>query len=76
MPICGSTCARCLATVAGARCYAFVILKDIPQHSPLLSAQDNRAAATLTRAAEQAGYVLLQGQALAHVSVDFPSIDA
>ncbi len=59
-----------------ARRYAFVILKDIPQHSPLLSARDNRAAATLTRAAEQAGYVLLQGQALAHVFVDFPSIDA
>ena len=28
-----------------ARRYALVILKDIPQHSPLLRAQDNRAAA-------------------------------
>lgn len=72
----GSACTRCLATVAGVRCYAFVILQDIPQHSLLLRAHDNRAAATLPRAAEQAGYVLLQGQAPAHVSVDFPSIDA
>ena len=58
---------------------ALLCVRDPEGHSAAFAAaacagQPRRR--TLTRAAEQAGYVLLQGQALAHVSVDFPSIDA
>ena len=55
--------------------YPLLILKDIPQQSPLLSARDNRLAASLAHEAQQAGYVLLQGQALAYVPIDFRSIE-
>ncbi|EQD80427.1 conserved hypothetical protein, secreted, partial [mine drainage metagenome] len=56
--------------------FALIIIKDIPSHSPLLDAADNRAADTLAANARDAGYVLLQGQALAHLPIDFSSIDA
>jgi hypothetical protein len=58
------------------RNFALIIIKDIPAHSPLLSAADNRVADTLTAEARAAGYVLLQGQALAYMPIDFGSIDA
>ncbi len=57
------------------RTYPFVILKDLPQDSPLLDAHSNRTAATLLRAAQQAGYVSVQGQALAYLPVDFTSLE-
>ena len=61
-----------------ARWRALLCIRDPEGHSAASAAvacagQPRRS--TLTRAAEQAGYVLLQGQALAHVSVDFPSIE-
>ena len=54
---------------------AFVILKDIPRDSPLLSAEENEAAADLREACRRAGFVIVAGQALAYVPVDSTSED-
>lgn len=58
------------------RAFPFTIIKDIPAQSPLLDAAQNRIAATLAAAARREGFVLLEGQALAHLPIDFDSIDA
>ena len=47
------------------------IIKDIPQDSPLLDARENAHAETLCKAAVEAGFVLVEGQALAYVPIDF-----
>lgn len=52
------------------------IVKDIAQASPLLSAADNARAAALAEALVAEGFVLLEGQALAYVPIDFDSEDA
>jgi hypothetical protein len=53
------------------RATGLVIIKDIPEQSPLLSASDNRTAAGLIEACRNAGFVLIAGQALAYVPIDF-----
>lgn len=53
-----------------------LIVKDIPQESPLLGAGDNRYAADFAAACVAAGCVLVAGQALAYVPIDFASLDA
>lgn len=53
----------------------FLIVKDLPQESPLLDQASNAAARAVARACEQAGFVLLEGQALAWVPIDFESTD-
>src|SRR5262249_45273827 len=50
---------------AFARDYPFVIIKDIPQNSPFLDADTNASARALAEACEAAGFVLLEGQAIA-----------
>ena len=52
-----------------------LIVKDIPQESPLLDMASNACARAITAACERAGFVLLEGQALAWVPIDFESID-
>lgn len=52
-----------------------LIIKDIAQESPLLSAAENAHARELADACAAAGYVLLEGQALAWVPIDFASTD-
>jgi predicted N-acyltransferase len=52
-----------------------LIIKDIAQDSPLLNAADNAYAAAFAQACATAGYVLLEGQALAWVPIDFASVD-
>ncbi|WP_369933010.1 GNAT family N-acetyltransferase [Xanthomonas tesorieronis] len=52
-----------------------LIVKDIPQHSPLLDATDNAWAHVFLEACARSGYVLLRGQALAWVPIDFASTD-
>jgi hypothetical protein len=59
-----------------ARDYSFVIIKDIPQNSPLLDAVGNARAREIAAACKAAGFVLLEGQALAYVPIDFDSVDA
>ncbi|HTR00298.1 MAG TPA: GNAT family N-acetyltransferase [Candidatus Acidoferrum sp.] len=55
--------------------YPFLIIKDLPQQSPLLTQADNVRAAALMGAARAAGFVIVDGQALAYVPIDFASID-
>jgi predicted N-acyltransferase len=52
-----------------------LIVKDIARDSPLLDAADNAYAAAFAQACAAAGYVLLEGQALAWVPIDFASVD-
>ena len=52
-----------------------LIVKDIAQDSPLLDEQANTYAREFASACEAQGYVLLEGQALAWVPIDFASGD-
>jgi len=61
---------------AFARECKLLIVKDIAQDSPLLSDADNAHARAFAGACEAEGYVLLEGQALAWVPIDFDSDDA
>jgi uncharacterized protein len=54
-----------------AKNYSFLIIKDIPQTSPLLSNAENQAAQAALASAQAAGFVLVEGQALAWVAIDF-----
>ena len=60
---------------AYARDCKLLIVKDIAQDSPLLSEADNAQASAFASACEAEGYVLLEGQALAWVPIDFASGD-
>ncbi len=53
----------------------FLIVKDLPQESPLLDQASNTLARDVARACEREGFVLLEGQALAWVPIDFESTD-
>ncbi|MEO7430552.1 MAG: GNAT family N-acetyltransferase [Dokdonella sp.] len=53
----------------------FLIVKDIPHESPLLDQASNALAREVSAACERAGFVLLEGQALAWVPIDFESAD-
>ncbi|VCU69316.1 hypothetical protein PIGHUM_01377 [Pigmentiphaga humi] len=52
-----------------------LIVKDLPQDSPLLSTAENAHAQALAQACREQGFVLVEGQALAYVAVDFASVD-
>ncbi|MDH0865367.1 GNAT family N-acetyltransferase [Mitsuaria sp. GD03876] len=67
--------AAAVADTAVRRRFTLAILKDLPQDSPLLLDEDNRHARALAQACERRGYVLVEGQALAYVAVDFHDID-
>lgn len=56
-----------------ARQHAFLIIKDIPQDSPLLPPSANDHAERLVRECRQQGFIMVEGQALAWVPVDFSS---
>lgn len=58
-----------------AKSFAFVIVKDVPQNSPLLDAASNAHAREVEQACEAAGFVMLEGQALAYVPIDFGSVE-
>jgi hypothetical protein len=63
-----------LKTAFGRQCRLLVV-KDIAQDSPLLDAADNAYARAFASACEAEGFVLLEGQALAWVPIDFASQD-
>ena len=67
--------ARAVRTTLGGR-FPLAIVKDIPQQSPLLDEADNAYALALAQACAAQGFVLVEGQALAYVPIDFPSIEA
>ncbi|PPU94579.1 GNAT family N-acetyltransferase [Xanthomonas albilineans] len=54
---------------------ALLIVKDVAQASPLLDAADNAWAQAFLDACQRSGYLLLRGQALAWVPIDFASTD-
>ncbi|MGJ8517062.1 GNAT family N-acetyltransferase [Carnimonas bestiolae] len=58
------------------RDHRLVIIKDIPQASPLLSDAENRYADQLVSACRAQGFLAVDGQALAYVPIDFPDIDS
>jgi predicted N-acyltransferase len=62
--------ARGLKDAYGNEC-RLLIVKDIAQDSPLLDADANRYARQFAEACEAQGFVLLEGQALAWVPIDF-----
>ena len=51
--------------------HALVIVKDLPQDSPLLAPRHNALASRLAAALQRQGFVLLEGQALAWLPIDF-----
>ncbi|MES1936375.1 GNAT family N-acetyltransferase [Salinisphaera hydrothermalis] len=61
---------------AHGREYPFLIVKDVLQDSPLLDARDNAYADAFLQACRAAGFVLMAGQALAWVPIDFADEDA
>src|SRR5690349_6909033 len=54
---------------------ALLIVKDLPQDSPLLDAAANVQAGAFAAALAERGFVLLEGMPLAWVPVDFDSIE-
>jgi hypothetical protein len=70
----GETLVREWLVDYGAR-HPFLIVKDIPQESPLLDQASNAQARAIAAACERSGFVLLEGQALAWVPIDFESSD-
>jgi predicted N-acyltransferase len=55
--------------------FTLAIVKDIPHQSPLLSDTDNTYAQALVEACEEQGFVMVEGQALAFVRIDFDHLD-
>lgn len=58
-----------------ARRTQLLILKDIPDRSPLLGENANEFADTLLACCVDNGYFIVEGQALAYVLIDFASAD-
>jgi hypothetical protein len=56
-----------------ARSYPILIIKDLPTAGPLIHDEDIRYAFDLAEACLQAGFLLVDGQALAYVPIDFSS---
>jgi hypothetical protein len=56
--------------------YRLLIVKDIPRNSPLLDANANAHADAVASACEHEGFVLVEGQALAYVQMDFTTTEA
>ena len=54
--------------------YPFLIVKDLPEDSTLLSDAENRVARELAQACERQGFFLLEGQALAYVPIEFSNV--
>lgn len=52
-----------------------VIFKDVPCDSPLLSPTENAAAAHLLDECRRSGFLIVEGQALAYVPIDFDSVE-
>lgn len=52
-----------------------MVVKDIPQASPLFDAETGEWCKRFADACDAAGFVLLEGQALAYVTIDFQSED-
>lgn len=56
--------------------FPFVIVKDIPVDGELVGASAAGYARRLIEAARAAGFLIVEGQALAHMPIDFANVDA
>lgn len=63
-----------LSTLEKTRAIA-VIVKDLPKESPLLTPEENRYASDLMDYMRAKGFLIMSGQALAYLPVDFASIE-
>jgi predicted N-acyltransferase len=54
---------------------SLTIVKDLPDASPLLCAEDNAFADKLAQEAVKRGFISVAGQALAYVPIDFRSVE-
>jgi hypothetical protein len=52
-----------------------LIIKDVPEQSPLLPVAESAAATALLSACKNKGFTLIAGQALAYVTIDFQNED-
>ncbi len=52
---------------------SFIIVKDMPYNSPLLSSDENELSKSLMSSLEESGFILVSGQALAYVPITFAS---
>ncbi|WP_395024472.1 GNAT family N-acetyltransferase [Comamonas odontotermitis] len=68
-----SSLATQLRNQAGAR--MLTVVKDLPLASPLLSDEENAFSEALMAQLQQAGFILVEGQALAYVAVNFERLD-
>ena len=57
------------------RKHSFIIIKDIPSDSALVGETAHEYNLKLVKACQQAGFVMVEGQALAYVPINFESID-
>jgi uncharacterized protein len=55
--------------------YPFLIIKDIPSEATLVGSVAHAYAQLLMHVCQESGYVMVEGQVLAYVPMDFPSID-
>ncbi len=55
--------------------FDFLILKDLPAHSPLTGDAATRHTEQIRTACQQAGFFIVEGQALAYVPVDYASTE-
>ncbi|WP_081301217.1 GNAT family N-acetyltransferase [Gilliamella sp. wkB178] len=60
---------------AYAKKYPFLIVKDMPLASPLLSNKENQYSEQLISSLKNCGFVEVEGQALAWVLIDFTDLD-
>ncbi len=58
-----------------AKHFPFLIIKDIPQDSPLLDTTTNHHCNALVQACKDKQFIIVEGQALAWVNINFKSID-
>ena len=58
-----------------ARRHRMTVVRDLPMQSALLGPRENAYADRVARAAVDAGFTLIEGQALAYVPIDFESVD-
>lgn len=56
--------------------HSFVIIKDIPVADTLVGTSAVNHAQQLLQACQQHGFVVVEGQALAYVAIDFPDLEA
>ncbi|TBV75403.1 GNAT family N-acetyltransferase [Pseudoxanthomonas winnipegensis] len=76
LPLNGSVEALADEVLAQARRAPLLIVKDLPDDSPLLGLHGNRRAQAFAQALAERGFVLMQGMQLAWVPIDFADEDA